>query len=139
MRSTRVALISLIWIVCAGPVLPCLAEEFRIETDVFVNQAKEPAVQTLTIFSGGVVYDFLLTGVEEITVFDRDRNRLVLLDTKRKVKTELTLDRILTYVAQMKTQLSRRGSGVPAGRGDEGGDRRRGLADHVQRPHHLSR
>jgi hypothetical protein len=106
MRSTRAALIHLIWLVVAGLVLPCSAEEFRIETDVFVDDGKEPAVQTLTIFTDGVVYDFLLTGVEEVTVFDGDRNRLVLLDTKRKVKTELTLDGILTYIAQMKAHLS---------------------------------
>jgi hypothetical protein len=106
MRSIRVALIGLIWMACAGPALNGLAEEFRIETDVFVDNGKEPAVETLTIFSGGVVYDFLLKGAEEITVLDRDHDRLVLLDPKRKVKAELTLDGILTYVAQMKTHLS---------------------------------
>jgi hypothetical protein len=84
----------------------CAAEQFRVETEVFVDGGKEPTVETVTIFSDGVVYDFLRTGVEEITVFDRDRSRLVLLDTQRKVKTELALDNILTYVAQMKAQLS---------------------------------
>lgn len=88
------------------PPVPGWTGEFRIETDVFVDNAKEPTVETLTIFSEGVVYDFLLTGVEEITVFDQQRQRLVLLDTKRKVKTELTFDTLLQYVAQMKVQLS---------------------------------
>ncbi|MHB0957294.1 MAG: hypothetical protein ACYC0X_24725 [Pirellulaceae bacterium] len=106
MRLIRVLLLSLLCIPCAGPLVRSWAEEFRIETDIFIDQSKEPAIETLTIFSGGVVYDFLLTGVEEITIFDRDRNRLVLLDTQRKVKTELTLDGILAYIAQMKAHLA---------------------------------
>ncbi len=85
---------------------PSFAQEFRIETDVFLDDQKEPQVETLTIFTEGVVYDFLLTGVEEITLFDRERNRLVLMDTKRKVKTELTMDSMLSFVAQMKSQLN---------------------------------
>ncbi len=83
-----------------------MAQEFRIDTDVFVGDQKEPVVETLTIFTQGIVYDFLLTGVEEITLFDRDRNRLVLMDTQRKVQTELTMDSILSYVAQLKAQLN---------------------------------
>ncbi len=82
------------------------AQEFRIETDVFVDDEKEPVVETLTIFANGVVYDFLLTDVQEITLFDRARNRLVLMDTKRKVKTELTMDSIVGFIAQMRAQLT---------------------------------
>lgn len=85
---------------------PGTAQEFRIETDVFVGDAKQPVGETLTIFSNGLVYDFLLTGIEEITLFDRKRDRLVLMDTQRKVKTVLTMDDIVTFVAKMKAQLN---------------------------------
>ena len=85
---------------------PGRAQEFRMETDVFVEDAKEPVGETLTIFSNGLVYDFLLTGIEEITLFDRKRSRLVLMDTQRKVKTVLTMEDIVTFVANMKAQLS---------------------------------
>ncbi|MGM0486271.1 MAG: hypothetical protein ACQESR_05860 [Planctomycetota bacterium] len=98
---------------------PGVAREFRIETDVFVGKGKEPVSETLTIFSDGVVYDFLLTGVEEITLFDRDRNRLVLIDTQRKVKTVLTMDDIVTFVAKMKAQLADKQEGfLVSGSGD---------------------
>ena len=80
-------------------------QEFRVETDVFVDPEKEPVVETLTIFSNGIVYDFLLSGVEEITFFDREKKRLVLMDTKREVKTELTTDSILSFIAQMKAHM----------------------------------
>ena len=82
------------------------AEEFRIETGVFVDEETEPVVETLTIFSDGIVYDFLLSGVEEITLFDRKRQRLVLMDTQRRVKTELSTDSILGFVAQMQAHLN---------------------------------
>lgn len=82
------------------------AEEFRIETDIFIDDDKVAAAETLTIFSEGVVYDFVRTGAEEVTVFDQARNRFVLLDTKRRVKTVLALDDLLNYVAQMKVSLS---------------------------------
>lgn len=85
---------------------PGIAEEFRIETDVFVDDEKEPRVETLTIFDNGVVYDFLLTDVEEITLFDRERNRLVLMDTKRKVKTVLSMAAMTAFTAQLKAQLN---------------------------------
>ena len=106
MRSTRFFLLSVVLVIVSGLPSRGGAGEFRIETDVFVDDGKEPVVETLTVFTDGVVYDFLRTGVEEITVFDRDRNRLVLLDAQRKVKTELTLDTILSYVAKMKAQLT---------------------------------
>ena len=82
------------------------AEEFRIDTDVFVDEEVEPVIETLTIFSDGIVYDFLLNGVEEITLFDRKRQRLVLMDTQRRVKTELSTDSILGFVAQMQAHLN---------------------------------
>ncbi len=85
---------------------PGVAQDFRIDTDIFVNDEKEPVFETLTIFTNGLVYDFLLTGVREITFFDRDRDRLVLMDPERKIKTELTKESIIEFVAQMKAQMN---------------------------------
>jgi len=104
----RLLLSSVALCLCNVGAMPrdCLGQEFRVETDVFVDDQKDPIVETLTIFADGVVYDFLLTGVEEITLFDPLRNRLVLMDTERHVKTELSLDSILTFAAEMKSQLT---------------------------------
>lgn len=106
MRSACLACAIALLVGLGHPLSPGWAGEFRMETDVFLDDGKDPVVETLTIFSAGVAYDFLLTGVEEITVFDPSRQRLVLLDTQRKVKTELTFDSLAQYVAQMKVQLS---------------------------------
>jgi len=81
-------------------------QEFRIETDVFQDEVKEPFAQTLTIFTNDRVYDFLLTGVEEVTLFDRNHNRFVLMDAQRKMKTELALDDIESFIADLKSRLN---------------------------------
>ena len=63
---------TLIGMICSG--WAATAQEFRIETDVFVAGEKEPVGETLTIFTNGLVYDFLLTDDEEITLFDRAKS-----------------------------------------------------------------
>ncbi|MCU0875712.1 MAG: hypothetical protein MUE50_25550, partial [Pirellulaceae bacterium] len=44
------------------PAMPAMGEDFRIETDVFLGAEKEPVAQSVTLFSGGLVYDFPLIG-----------------------------------------------------------------------------
>jgi hypothetical protein len=106
MRNVGFSVLTLSLLALASPQSPTCAEEFRVETDVFLDQGPQPIVQTLTVFSDGVVYDFLLTGVEEITIFDRRRERLFLMDTQRKVKTELSFESILGFVAEMRAYLN---------------------------------
>lgn len=79
------------------------SQDFRVDTDVFLNDAQEPVSETLTLFAGDVVYDFILSGPEEITIFDVARGRIVLLDGTRSVKTTLTTEQLLQLTAAMKT------------------------------------
>ncbi len=78
------------------------ADEFRVESDIFVGNQKEPIAKNLTLFSSGLVYDFPRLGPEEITVFDPARGRFVLLDPQRKVKTTVTTQELLELAAAMK-------------------------------------
>ncbi len=86
------------------PAAAAMAEDFRIETDVFLGGEKEPVAQNVTLFSGGLVYDFPLIGPQEITVFDEARGRFVLLDVPRKTKTTLTTQELLQTTAAIKVQ-----------------------------------
>ena len=86
------------------PAPAALAEDFRIETDVLVGGEKEPVAQNVTLFSGGLVYDFPLIGPQEITVFDAGRGRFVLLDVPRKTKTTLLTQELLEITAAIKVQ-----------------------------------
>src|SRR6186997_3045464 len=78
-------------------------DEFRCDTEVFVGKEKNPVQQTLTIFSGSVVYDFLLSKPEEITVYDLGRGQITLLDKNRKLKTTIQNDDLLHWTAAYKT------------------------------------
>lgn len=82
------------------------AEEFRCDTEIFVAAEKEPVQATLTIFTGAVVYDFLLgkkAEATEITVYDLGRGQLTLLDTRRKLRTTIATDDLLKFTAAFKT------------------------------------
>ena len=84
-----------LWLLGGGVPVETRAQEFRVETDVFVGNQKKPVAQNLTLFTSGLVYDFPLMGPSEIAV---------LLDTERKVKTTLTTQELLEFTASMKAQ-----------------------------------
>jgi hypothetical protein len=79
-----------------------LAQDFRVETDVFVGKNKEPAAQYLTVFKAGVVYDFMLNKPEEVIIYDVKRGRFVLLDPARRMQTEVTLEKLRELTADIK-------------------------------------
>ena len=65
----------------------------RIETEVFVGSQKEPVAHSLTLFANGVAWDFL-AHPDEIALHDPARERVVLIDPERNVKTEITTLRL---------------------------------------------
>lgn len=81
-------------------------QEFRIDTEIFVGKEKEPAAETLTLFSSGLVYDFLLTGPQEVTLFDPLRGRFTLLDPGRKLRCGLATQEVLGYVLALETHAA---------------------------------
>jgi hypothetical protein len=78
------------------------AQDFRVETEVFVGKNKEPMAEYLTIFKAGVVYDFMLSAPEEITIYDVQRGRFILLDPQRNEKAEVSLDELRQLTADIK-------------------------------------
>src|SRR5262249_23490402 len=78
--------------------------DFRIETRVYEGETPEPLSRTTTLFKGGVVYDFPAAplGPWEITVFDPGNGRFVLLDPKRKLKTELLVADVESFVSAQR-------------------------------------
>jgi hypothetical protein len=84
------------------------AQDFRLETAVFVANEKKPVVESLTIFHADKVYDFLLTDPRETIVMDLSRGRLLLLDNERKVKSELLMDDVSRFNLELREQASPR-------------------------------
>jgi hypothetical protein len=103
MRATCSLRFALFMAVLLSPPGTLTAQNFRIESEVFLGKEKEPVSESLTLFHGGVVYDFLLTAPEEISVFDPLRSRFVLLDVTRRVKATLTLDDLQAATEAIKT------------------------------------
>lgn len=93
----------LVWaLMCISVSLPA-AENFRMETDVLVGKETKPLVQTLTLFTDGLVYDFILNDeVGETTVFDMGNGRVTLLDPKRSVKTILSYEQLVKLTTAFK-------------------------------------
>lgn len=82
------------------------AEDFRIENKVFSGNDKTPSVESTTIFYNGVVYDYLKKPAE-ITVLDADHGRFVLLDTERRMKTELTTKEVEAFAQRFRERAAR--------------------------------
>lgn len=87
----------------AALVLPSLgaAEEFRVENKVFVDDEKQPRIESTTIFFGNVVYDYLAKPAE-VTIFDKAHKRFVLLDVTRRAKTEISTEAVEELTARLK-------------------------------------
>lgn len=81
------------------------ADAFRVETEIFIGDESEPVVEYLTLFADRVVYDFRVTKPEEITVYDPDRGRIVLLAPDRKWKTTISHEEILRFTSALKSHI----------------------------------
>lgn len=84
--------------------IPAVAQQFRVETEVFNQGAEEPVSESLTIFDGDVVYDFVLGALPETAVFDIRRGRIVCLDPQRKIQTALTTENLLEFCDATRTR-----------------------------------
>lgn len=81
------------------------ADQFRMETELFMGDESKPVVEYLTLFTESTVYDFRVTKPEELTVFDLNRNRIIVLDPTEQRKTTVSTDDILQFMAAMKTNI----------------------------------
>lgn len=86
-------------------------QNFRVDTEVFFDQEKEPAVEALTIFSDGRMYDFLLTQ-QEIVVFDPPRGQFMLLDESRRIKAIVRTDDLMEVTLELEAHAVQAKSAV---------------------------
>lgn len=94
-------------LVAVAPAGLVRAEDFRVENKVFSGNDSDPSVESTTLFYNGVVYDYLKKPAE-IIVLDTDHGRFVLLDTERRMKTELTTKEVEAFVDRFREQAARR-------------------------------
>jgi hypothetical protein len=84
------------------------AEGFRIETKIFIGEEDdeaEPISENTTLFSQGIVYDFLKspsqTAVFRKPVADKP-GRFILLSDKEKVQTEISTEKLTRAMAKVR-------------------------------------
>ena len=78
--------------------------ELRVESELFADGAAEPVARSLTLFRGGVAWDFLELAddpgdasdvrLAEIVLHDPARERVVVIDPHRDVKTQIEMIRL---------------------------------------------
>ena len=79
---------------------------FRVETDIYFEEGKQPVMQTLTLFSEGVYYDFDRVGQNSITVVDPAGRRIILVDRERNLQLRIGMDEMLSVEAQVQQQIT---------------------------------
>jgi hypothetical protein len=109
MRSNNLVVAG--WLLCLACSLTGLSAiasggDFRIDTELFENEDKQPFLETLTIFAEGVAYDFRLTEPKEASVFDPVHGRFTLLDESRRVKATVTTQELLDFSLSLETHAA---------------------------------
>jgi len=89
-------------------------EELRVESEVFADGGQEPIGRSLTLFRDGLAWDFLErpaqaggpsgadSATDEIVLHDPARERVVIVDPRRNIKTQidsLRLERLSVSLA----------------------------------------
>ncbi len=95
-----------VWALVASWTTTAMAEEFRMESKVYSGKDGTDTSESVTLFTDDRAYDFL-SSPAEITVFDFQRNRIVILDPNRKVRTELTTDKLNEFTEQLRIRAAR--------------------------------
>jgi hypothetical protein len=80
-----------------------MGQDFRVESEVTLNDEKRPVGENLTLFAAGIVYDFSLAGPKEITIFDPAREQFVLLDIDRRMRLTLATRKVLEMNRAIRT------------------------------------
>jgi hypothetical protein len=101
-KTLRAVLCSLLALGVVPVGVPSVAsEDFRVENEVFLEGRKKADSRSTTIFRDGIVYDYL-EEPPEVIVFDKPGGRFVLLETTRRVRTELTTQEVVAFTERLQ-------------------------------------
>lgn len=96
----------LVFVMSATVTATCIAQEFRIETDIYVDDSRKPASENLTLFNSEAVFDFQLARKSEtpveVVVYNFKERKFVLLDPSRKIKYEADQRKLDHFVKSLR-------------------------------------
>ena len=94
----------LAFLVTCDKAAPGFAQEFRIETNVYLADAEQPASHTVTLFEKSAVYEFV-DDPEQVVVFrtgsEGGRGQFILLDPATKQRTDVDVARVHKLMEKM--------------------------------------
>ena len=84
-----------------------LAQDLRVESQVFVEGTETPVSENLTLFNGQITYDFQFAKdnskqFTEIVIFDLRTRQFVLLDLERELRTDIAEFQLLKMVENLR-------------------------------------
>lgn len=103
----RVPLITFLFAVLVVWTGEAHGQKFRVDSELFENQQKEPFLITLTIFRDGTVYDFRWTEPKEVTVLDTKNGRFTLIDEANRQKATVTTKELLEFSLELETHAAK--------------------------------
>jgi hypothetical protein len=111
MNCPRTVLSIVLGVIPAMAGWPALAaaapgDGFRIDNSVQVVNQPGPATESTTIFSGGVVYDYM-TAPAETVVFQQAESRFILLNMKSRTRAELTTAEVGVFTDHLQQLAAR--------------------------------
>jgi hypothetical protein len=80
--------------------------DFRVTTQIFTGKEESSSAKHLILFSGSLVYDIAKIDQEQITVYDLERNRVILLDPSTKVRSIVEFQELIKMTAQVRAQAT---------------------------------
>ena len=86
------------------------AEDFRVETKVFIGEKAAPVSETTTLFLDGNVYDFLHSPAQTAVLRKpkgKNPGRFTLLNDERRISTEISLNQLQQAIDRVQTWAGR--------------------------------
>ncbi len=104
----RLSLLLPLWVGLVGQ-KPIQGQEFRIDSQVYLEESTEPVSHNVTIYSPKLVCDFLMSNESEpqpveIVVFDTRQKNMVLLDVQRQLRVEIPDLRLIKLVDGLRRE-----------------------------------
>ena len=92
-----------------GTVAP--AQEFRLETEIFIGEEEKPVSHNLTLFTNRTVYDFQMSNdadpqPTQIVIYDSRDRSFVLVDVARKQRMHLDQIQLVKMVEGVRQETS---------------------------------
>lgn len=84
------------------------AQQFKIESQIYVNGEDQPSSSNVTMFSDGLVFDFQTKGTQshEVTILQPKQHQTILLDRLRRMKLVLDDVQLIKMADALRRETS---------------------------------